>query len=157
MTVEERARGPLDGAAATLCWTSALAGIVLPVASMMLAGRRSPAQVLTEFWQSFAGAEPGLAFATALHAVPFWIFAVFALLHLGRIPAGDAALGSRRLGGALGALGAMTGASLWLNTAIFASRSSTAAIGFIFLPAYLLAALALGYALGRAAVRVVRR
>ena len=156
MTTNGSSRGPRDRWAAALFWIGALAGVVLPVVGMMLAGRHPPARVLAEFWRSFVGAEPGLAFATAVHAVPFLIYAVFALLHLGRIPAGDASHAARRLGGTLGALLAMAGVGLWGNIAIFASRSSTAPIGFVFLPVYLLGAGALGYVLGRVAARALR-
>jgi hypothetical protein len=48
----------------------------------------------------------------------------------------------------------MLTASLWLNLAIWTSRSSTAAIGFVFLPIYLLLVFPIGYGLGRLLARV---
>ena len=142
--------GPLDGIAVATFWSSAVAGVLLPVLSMMLAKQRSPGQVLGEFWQSFTGAEPGLALLTALHAAAFVAYGVFALLHLGKAPADNAPLAARRLGGALVAGLLMVAASLWVSVSIFASRSSTAAIGFLFLPFYLAIAATLGYGIGRA-------
>ncbi|MDH4189567.1 MAG: hypothetical protein OEW21_05125, partial [Betaproteobacteria bacterium] len=63
--------------------------------------------------------------------------------------ADDAPLAARRLGGALGAGLLLVGVSLWVDTSIFASRSSTAAIGFLLMPIYLVVAAALGYGIGR--------
>ena len=153
MTNETKQPGSVEGFAVTLFWGSTLAGLTLPAVSMWLARRRSVAQVFSEFWQSFTGAEPGLVILTALHAAPFVAFGVFCLLHLGKAPANDASLASRRLGGALAAALLMVAVSLWGNISIFASRSSTAPIGFVFLPFYLLIAGALGYGLGRLVVR----
>ena len=141
--------GPLDRAAVALFWGSALAGVLLPPLSLMLAKQRPPVQVLGEFWHSFTGAEPGFALLTALHAAVFVAYGVFALLHLGRAPVDDAPRAARRLGGALGAGLLLVGVSLWVDTSIFASRSSTAAIGFLLMPIYLVVAAALGYGIGR--------
>ncbi len=153
MTNETKQPGSVEGFAVTLFWGSTLAGLTLPAVSMWLARRRSVAQVFSEFWQSFTGAEPGLVILTALHAAPFVAFGVFCLLHLGKAPANDASLASRRLGGALAAALLMVAVSLWGNISIFASRSSTAPIGFVFLPFYLLIAGTLGYGLGRLVAR----
>ena len=142
--------GPLDRAAIAIFWGSALVGVLLPPLAMMLAKQRSPAQVLGEFWLSFTGAEPGFALLTALHAAVFIAYGVFALLHLGRSPADDAPLAARRLGGTLGAGLLLVAASLWVGISIFASRSSTAAIGFLLMPFYLAIAAVLGYGIGRA-------
>lgn len=157
MTNETRQSGPLDGSAVALFWGSVLAGLLSPAVSMLLAGRRTMAEVIGDFWQSFTGAEPGLVIMTALHAAPFAAFAVFCLLHLGKAPAGDSSLAARRLGGALAAALLMVAVSLWGNISIFALRSSTAAIGFIFLPFYVLFAGALGYGLGRLIARLRQR
>jgi len=150
-------RGPLDGYAVTLFWGSALAGLLLPAVSMWLAKRRTTAEVISEFWYSFTGAEPGMIIMTALHALPFVAFAMFCLLHLGKVPADNASLRGRRLGGVLVGTFLMIAMSLWGNISIFASRSSTAAIGFLFMPFYLLFAGILGYCLGRLLARLWRR
>jgi hypothetical protein len=157
MTTETRQSGSQDGFAVTLFWGSVLVGLMLPALSMWLAKRRSLAEVFNEYWHSFTGAEPGLAIMTALHAAPFVAFGVFCLLHLGRIPAQDASLASRRLTGALVAALLMIAVSLWGNTSIFASRSSTAPIGFLFVPFYVLFASALGYGVGRFIARLAWR
>jgi hypothetical protein len=157
MTTESREKGPLDGFAMVLFWGGILAGLILPGISLMLAKRRSPTMVLADYWQSYTGAEPGLVILTALHTAPFLAFAVFCLLHLGKAPAHDTVLSARRLSGALVAGLLMLAVSLWGNISIFASRSSTAPIGFIFLPFYLAIAGALGYGLGRVLIARLRR
>ena len=157
MTNETKRPGSVDGSAVTLFWGSALAGLLLPGVSMLLARRRSPLQVLTDYWQSFTGAEPGLVLMTALHMAPFVAFGVICLLHLGKAQAHGASLVTRRIGGALVAALFMVAVSLWGNISIFASRSSTAPIGFVFLPFYLLIGGALGYGLGRLVVRLRQR
>jgi hypothetical protein len=82
---------------------------------------------------------------------------VICLLHLGKAQAHGASLVTRRIGGALVAALFMVAVSLWGNISIFASRSSTAPIGFVFLPFYLLIGGALGYGLGRLVVRLRQR
>ena len=153
MTNEARQSGPLDGYAVALLWGSVLAGLVLPALSMWFAKDRPAAAVIAEFAQAFTGAQPGMIIMTAMHAAPFLAFGVFCLLHLGKEPASDASLASRRLVGALVAALLMVAMSLWGNISIFASRSSTAAIGFLFVPFYVLIAAVLGYGLGRLAMR----
>jgi len=90
--------------------------------------------------------EPGyneflLALITAL---PFLVAAVFFLFHLHaeEIPRG-------RWAGVAGALCAGSAMSLWGLVAIRMSRSSTAAIGYIFLPVEVLFVMPAGYIIGR--------
>lgn len=153
----EKTHGPLDSPAVLLFWGSVLAGLLLPALSMGLAKRRPASEAFGDYWLSFTGAEPGLVFMTALHAAPFVAFGVFCLLHLGKAPTTDGSVAVRRLGGALTAALLMVVVSLWGNTSIFASRSSTASIGFIFLPFYVLMASAVGFGLGRLIVRFACR
>ncbi len=157
MTLEKTRPGRLDRPAVALFWGSALAGVLLPALSMWLARRHPASEVLSDYWLSFTGAEPGLVFMTALHAAPFVAFGAFCLLHLGKAPVDDRPGAARRLGGALAGALLMVAVSLWGNIAIFASRSSTASIGFIFLPFYLLLASVSGYGLGRVIVRFAGR
>ncbi len=89
-----------------------------------------------------------------LNWVPFAVYAAFALLHLGPAERHGAPIVRRRLGGVAGAGLALVAASLWLHVAILTSRSSTAAIGYLFLPLELLVAVPVGYAGGRLAASV---
>jgi hypothetical protein len=77
-------------------------------------------------------------------AVPFLAVAVFSLFHLTgeQIPPG-------RWAGVNGALCAGAAVCLWRLIAIRMSRSSTAAIGYLFLPVEVLFVLPFGYVTGR--------
>ena len=81
---------------------------------------------------------------TLITALPFLLAAVFIRFHLGgeQIPRG-------RWAGVVGALSASAALSLWGLIAIRMSRSSTAAIGYLFLPFYVLFAMPIGYVAGR--------
>ena len=90
--------------------------------------------------------EPGYnEFLLALMAaLPFLVAAVFIRFHLGgeQIPRG-------RWAGVVGALGTGAALSLWGLIGIRMSRSSTAAIGYIFLPIEVLFVMPIGYIAGR--------
>jgi hypothetical protein len=90
--------------------------------------------------------EPGYnEFALALiAALPFLAAAVFTLFHLSgeQTPRG-------RWAGVAGALCAGAALTLWGLISIRLSRSSTASIGYLFLPFEVLLIMAIGYAAGR--------
>jgi hypothetical protein len=95
--------------------------------------------------------EPGYnEFLLALiAAAPFLAAAVFGLFHLSgeRIARG-------RWAGVAGALCAGAALTLWGLIAIRMSRSSTAAIGYLFLPFEVLFAMPIGYVAGRLIARL---
>jgi hypothetical protein len=90
--------------------------------------------------------EPGYnEFLIALFtSFPFVAAAVFLMFHLAaeQIPRG-------RWAGIAGALGTGTALTLWALIAIRMSRSSTASIGYIFLPVAVLFIMPIGYLAGR--------
>lgn len=90
--------------------------------------------------------EPGYnEFLIALiTALPFLAAAVFLLFHLSteQVPLA-------RLSGVAGSLCAGAGLTLWVLIEIRTSRSSTASIGFFFLPFEVLFAMLIGYGAGR--------
>jgi hypothetical protein len=90
--------------------------------------------------------EPGYnEFLIALMtALPFVAAGVFLLFHLAAEP-----MPRGRLAGIVGALCAGAALALWGLIAIRISRSSTAGIGYIFLPVEVLFAMPLGYIAGR--------
>jgi hypothetical protein len=130
-----------------LFWlTSAWGFVVLPVVAIgaeTAKGTPFPSALSQWIRHLFA---PGyneflLALITAL---PFLVAAVFILFHLAaeQIPPG-------RWSGVAGALCAGAAVSLWGQIAIRMSRSSTAAIGYIFLPFEVLLVMLIGYIAGR--------
>lgn len=95
--------------------------------------------------------EPGYSeFLLALiNVLPFLAAAVFLLIHLTaeQVP-------RRRWAGVAGALCAGAALSLWGLIAIRMSHSSTAAIGYMFLPFEVFFAMLIGYIVGRLIVKV---
>lgn len=81
---------------------------------------------------------------TLIISLPFLAAAVFLLFHLSaeRVPEG-------RLSGVAGSLIAGAGLTLWGLIAIRLSRSSTAAIGYLFLPFEVFFGMLIGYVAGR--------
>lgn len=137
----------LDRLAVGIYWGSLALGLVLPWALDL--GFHGPGLRRRLF-------APGhnVFLIGVLNWVPFAVYGVFALLHLGTADRRGAGIAWRRLGGVAGAGLALVAASLWLHVAILTSRSSTAAIGYLFLPLELLAVIPLGYAAGRLATRL---
>lgn len=91
----------------------------------------------------------GLLALTLLGAAPFVVYATFALIHLGTAPRHGAAVVRCRRFGLLLALPAMVAVSVWGHLAILTAKGSTAGIGFLFLPFYVLFALPVAYGIGR--------
>jgi hypothetical protein len=98
--------------------------------------------------------EPGYnEFLIALFtSLPFVAAAVFLMFHLAaeQIPRG-------RWAGVAGALCTGTALTLWALIAIRTSRSSTASIGYIFLPFEVLFVMPIGYLAGRLVGKLVVR
>jgi hypothetical protein len=98
--------------------------------------------------------EPGYnEFLIALFtSLPFVAAAVFLMFHLAadRTPLG-------RWAGVAGALCTGTALTIWGHIAIRMSRSSTAAIGYIFLPFEVLFVMPIGYLAGRLLVNLKAR
>lgn len=153
MTLSQRDEAALNTVTVLIFWGSIILGVVLPWAVFIVTHRHNDPRVLETFWRDLLGPDPWMLLAGVFNGIPFLVYAVFALLHLGKAAGHGAAVAWRRLSGVLTAGAAMTAISLWGNIAILTSRSSTASIGFLFLPIYLLLALAAGYGLGRLLAR----
>lgn len=124
MRLDQRDATAFDCVAVLLFWTSAITGIVLPwVVFIMTQGNQSQVRLWRELW----GPQPGLLRAGVVNAGPFLVYAVFALIHLGKVAPLGAATAYRRLIAVMVAGCVMTAVSLWINIALWTSRSSTAA------------------------------
>jgi hypothetical protein len=84
-----------------------------------------------------------------LNAVPFVLFAVFALFHLGRIPSGQCQPARRRAAGILTALLAGLGLSGWTHLSTLLYPDAQGALAYLFLPFVLLIVFPTGYLVGR--------
>lgn len=90
-----------------------------------------------------------LFLVAVLNAVPFVLFAVFALFHLGLIPAGQCQPARRRAAGILTALLAGLGLSGWTHLGTLLYPGAQGALAYLFLPFVLLIVFPAGYLAGR--------
>lgn len=134
-----------------LFWATVAAGFAVSPATAIGAGidKGMALEAAAEEWVSHLF-QPGYnEFPLALFtAAPFLAAAVFLLFHLTaeRVSPG-------RWAGMAGALCAGMGLAVWVLVAIRTSRSSTAGIGFLFVPFEVVVAMGIGYAAGRLVAR----
>lgn len=134
-------------------WGSILLGMILPwlllLAFEISAHQRTLAQAFAYVRLHFF--TPGYNFFLIgiLNAVPFMIFSVFLLFHLGRTPVQEPAFFSRRMAGVLGALLLMFGVSFWTHVTTLVHPDAQGALAYLFLPLVLTVLMPLGYAGGR--------
>jgi hypothetical protein len=84
----------------------------------------------------------------ALNAVPFLLFSVFVLFHLGLIPTGQCQLARRRAAGILTAAAVGIGLSGWTHVSTLLCPHAQSALAYVFLP-FVLIAFPLSYGVGR--------
>jgi hypothetical protein len=84
-----------------------------------------------------------------LNAVPFVLFSVFSLFHLGLAPAGHCLVVRRRAAGILIAAAIGIGLSGWTHLSTLLYPDAQGALAYIFLPFLLLIAFPVSYAAGR--------
>ena len=84
-----------------------------------------------------------------LNAVPFVLFAIFALFHMGLAPALDRKLCGRRAAGVLVTAIVMIGLSVWTHVMTLWFPDAQGALAYFFLPFVLLGLMPIAYALGR--------
>lgn len=136
-----------------LYWGSLAVGVALPWVMQISVEVSRRKQTLDAFFDGLYvrlfGPDGGLLFLSLLGAAPFAVYAVFALIHLGTAPRHGALVTRRRRFALFTAAAAMLGVSIWGHLAILTARGSTAGIGFLFLPFYVLIAMLVGYGLGR--------
>ncbi len=145
------------GLTLALYWGSVVVGVLLPWVMQIGVETWYREKPLAAFFDGLYlrlfGSDSGLLFLSLLSAAPFAVYAVFALFHLGTAPRRGALVMRRRRLALLLAAAAMIAVSVWGHYAILTARGSTASIGFLFLPIYLLIAMPLGYGLGRLIAR----
>ena len=83
------------------------------------------------------------------NAVPFIVFAVFTLFHMGLVPPQDRRLRHRRGTGVLVTVIGLVGLSLWTHVMTLWDPDAQGALAYLFLPILLLGLMPVGYVLGR--------
>lgn len=136
-----------------LYWGSLVVGALLPWVLQITLDVSRRRHTLESFFDGLYvrlfGPDSGLLFLSLLGLAPFAVYAVFALIHLGTAPRHGALVTRRRRLALLVAAAAMLGMSIWGHLAILTARGSTAGIGFLFLPFYVLIAMLVAFGLGR--------
>lgn len=138
----------VDAIALLLYWGSLALGFALPWGLHLAVHGAGPGGPLTTIRRLLFAPGDNLFLIGVLNAIPFAAYGVFALLHLGTADRRPAAVAVRRLGGTVGAGLAALATSAGVQLSIMTSRSSTAAIGYLFLPFEVLISLAVGYVVG---------
>ncbi len=144
-----------------LYWGALVTGMVLPSVMKIITDtghRHQPlSRVLREFvdgfWLRLFAPGDGLIFISLYSAVPFALFAIFALFHLGLANRRGGLIARRRRAALLVSGAAMVIVSVWGHYTILTAKGSTAGIGLIFLPFFVLLATLIGYGLGRLLAR----
>jgi hypothetical protein len=148
------------GWALGLYWGGIATGVLLPVAMEMAmeVGRqtRTLAQAIDGFYVRLFAPQEGVLMLTVLGGIPFLAFAIVALIQLGTAECRGHELAVRRRLGLQLAYLAMVALSIAGHHAIMNSRGSTAGLGFLFLPFFVVAAGVAAYALVRAIMRLRR-
>jgi hypothetical protein len=139
----------LDAIALFLYWSSLALGVALPWALHLAVNGPGPEGALITIRRLLFAPGENLFLLGVWNAIPFTAYGVFALLHLGTADRRPAAVAVRRLGGAVGAGLAALATSAGVQLSILTSRSSTAAIGYLFLPFEVSISLVGGYVAGR--------
>lgn len=162
MTESAQIPAPVSGQRVTtaiLYWGLLVTGVLLPWITQIAAdaGHRGKplmpvlAEFCDGFWLRLFAPGDGRLFMSLLGALPFALYALFVLFHLGRAyHRGEIIARRRRLALIIGAA-AMVMISAWGHYGILTAKGSTAGIGLIFLPFHVLIAALIGYGLGRLA------
>ena len=92
-----------------------------------------------------------------LNAIPFGLFAVFTLFHMGLAPSGNRILVGRRGAGVVVTAIGLIGLSAWTHVTTLWFPDAQGAIAYIFLPFVLLILIPVAYMIGRSLGRLIFR
>lgn len=138
-------------------WTALFGGLLLPWLIMIGFDHLVRHVPWEQAWHAFRLHlfAPGYNFFLIgiLNGVPFILWAIWMLFHLGRASLSDALTLRRRAGGLALAGLAMTGLSLWTHTSVLLYPDAQGALAYLFLPVVLVLASVGGYGIGRLLAR----
>ncbi|MDH4186009.1 MAG: hypothetical protein OEV08_03340 [Nitrospira sp.] len=139
----------------TIYWGCLLLGISIPwlatIGVDIVKHDQSLEQALHQLRLHLFAPGYNLFLIAVANALPFVLFAVLTLFHLGLAPAHDQRLAGRRATGiCLAALG-MIGLSIWVHVMTLWYPDAQGALAYLFLPFWQVLVLSLGYIGGRLA------
>jgi len=139
----------------TVYWGCILLGLSIPwvaiVAVDMLKHDQSFVQATHQLQLHLFAPGYNLFLIAIFNAVPFGLFAVFTLLHMGLSPPEDRRLCGRRGAGVLAAMIGLIGLSAWTHVTTLWHPDAQGALAYLFLPVLLFGLMPIGYAIGRGA------
>lgn len=134
-------------------WGCILLGLTLPLLATvcvdMAKHHRSFGQAFHQLQLHLFAPGYNLFLIAAMNAVPFILFSVVTLFHLGLVPAQDRQLASRRKAGILMSIVWLVGLSTWTHVMTLWYPDAQGALAYFFLPFVLLGLVPVGYAVGR--------
>jgi len=134
-------------------WGCILLGLTLPwlatVGVDMVKHHQSFGQAFHQLRLHLFAPGYNLFLIAVMNAVPFILFAVFTLFHLGLAPSQDQRLAGRRGAGISVAMLGILGLSAWTHVMTLWYPDAQGALAYFFLPFVLLGLIPVGYALGR--------
>lgn len=152
MTVQE-SNSRLTTFTLAVYWGCILLGLTLPLLATvgvdMVNHQQSLGQALHQLNLHLFAPGYNLLLIAVMNAVPFVIFAVFTILHLGRVPSQEQRLAGRRKAGILLATVGLVGLSAWAHVMTLWYPDAQGALTYLFLPFWQLLLIPLSYAAGR--------
>jgi hypothetical protein len=138
---------------AAIYWCTIVFGLTMPWIVLLVHDAYKRHVGLSEAFQDFRLHlfAPGFNFFLigVLNAIPFVLFAVFVLFHLGTAAHLGRVIVSRRIAGVMGGLMTALAVSSWAHIVTIAYPDAQGALMYVFLPVYLLFLIPVGYGGGR--------
>lgn len=142
-------------------WGCILLGLTLPslatVGIDMVKHHQSFGQAFHQLRLHLFAPGYNLFLIAAMNALPFILFAVFTLLHLGLAPLEDQRLTARRSAGILVATLGLVGLSAWTHVMTLWHPDAQGALAYFFLPFLLCLVIPVGYGVGWGALLLLQR
>lgn len=134
-------------------WGCIILGLALPLLATacvdMVKHGQSVGQALHQLRLHLFAPGYNLFLIAVINAVPFILFAVFTLFHLGLVPSQDQRLVGRRKAGILMATLVLLGLGTWTHAMTLWYPDAQGALAYVFLPFVQLLVTPIGYAVGR--------
>lgn len=142
-------------------WGCILLGLTLPLLATvgvdMVKHHQSFEQAFRQLRLHLFAPGYNLFLIAVMNAVPFILFAVFALFHLGLVPSEDQQLAGRRRAGILMAALGLLGLGIWTHVMTLWYPDAQGALAYLFLPFVQVIVIPISYAAGRLLSHVLVR
>ena len=142
-------------------WGCILLGLTLPLLATvgvdLVKHQQSLGQAFYQLRLHLFAPGYNLFLIAVMNAVPFILFAIFALFHLGNVPSEDLRLAGRRKAGVLLATLGLLGLGAWTHVMTLWYPDAQGALAYVFLPFAQVIVVPVSYAAGRLLGRILIR